>query len=351
MTNENGTVGAGELLDFSDTIGSFVILSQKGQLFALNGISMSADFSKLAPSINTANFHAVYPLVARVKPSNIVLVIHPGERNQAYFLMDLKAGPMKKTIKVFQETADIINNALEDDAFPIIHLGELQKGALHSRKNKTPLSIPIRYLELRENLPATWSASIKDLFLVNADAKGEKTKLLEGKLLTLRDEVKISMFDNYLAKCMWLDAETRELGKLQINESSTSFQPFGLGDTQTTSFIQSLAKLPDGKFETREEFANVIPSLVKQHPWTSPTLQIYDVDFREKNKLDEFYSLYKGMKALCGIGAPVLLHQGEDLGSTIPVTLLRPSMKGGDITQVSVREFPTKEVVWADTSF
>ena len=128
-----------EILDFSDSVGTFVILSQKGQLFDLNGIAVGKDFSKLAPRINTANFHAVYPLVARAKPQNIVMVIHPSEHAQAYFLMDIKTGPMKKTIKVFQETLDIITNALEYDCFPIIHLGELQKATLQSRKNQSPL--------------------------------------------------------------------------------------------------------------------------------------------------------------------------------------------------------------------
>ena len=94
------------LVDYTDTIGS------------------------VAPRINTTSFHAVYPLVSRVKLSNIVLVIQPGERGQSYFLMDIKAGPLKKSVNVFQETIDIISGALEDDVFPIIHLGELQKAAL-----------------------------------------------------------------------------------------------------------------------------------------------------------------------------------------------------------------------------
>ena len=88
------------------------------------------------------------------------------------------------------------------------------------------------------------------------------------------------MFENYLEKCLWLDAETGYLGKLKFEEPHATFSPFGPGDAQTTSFIQSLAKNEDGRFETREEFANVIPTLVKQHPWTSPTLHIYDDDFR-----------------------------------------------------------------------
>tara|TARA_Y100000588_G_scaffold238541_1_gene252243 strand:- start:132 stop:749 length:618 start_codon:yes stop_codon:yes gene_type:complete len=204
MANSNA-----KLVDYSDIIGSFVILSQKGQLFALNGISISTDFSKLAPRMNSTSFHVVYPLVSKIKPSNIVLVIHPGQRGQAYFLMDIKTGPLKKSIKVFQETVDIIGSALEDDVFPIIHLGELQKAALQGHKNEAPLSVPIRYIELRETLPLTWSASVKDLFLANAEVKTtDKTHALEDKLNILRDEIKISMFENYLEKCLWLDTES-----------------------------------------------------------------------------------------------------------------------------------------------
>ena len=222
------------LLDFSDSIGAFVILSQKGQLFALNAIAISRDFSKIAPRINTANFHAVYPLVSRVRPSNIVLVIHPVERAQAYYLMDIKAGPTKKTIKVFQETVEIITNALEDDCFPIIHLGELQKAALQSRKNQTPLSVPIRYIELRSTLPLTWSAAVKDLFLVNAETVGDKTSALEEKLKILHNEVRESMFENYLAKCIWLDSSSGYLGRLRYDNAKPKFAPFGPGDAQTS---------------------------------------------------------------------------------------------------------------------
>ncbi len=340
------------LLEFSSSIGSFVMLSQKGQLFALNAIGLSRDFSKIVPRLNPANFHPVYPLVVRVKPSNIVLVAHPSDRAQAYFLMDLKAGPTKKTVKVFQEPVEIIVNALEDNLFPILHLGEIQKAVLHSRKNQSPLSVPIRYLELRDNLPATWTAAVKDLFLANAESSAEeKTLRLERALGTLQDAMKTSMFDHYLAKCMWLDSASGYLGKLSFDGMAPVFHPFGPGDAQSTSFVQSLAKKPDGAFEMRQEFANVIPALVRQHPWTSPTLHIYDEDFRAKNKLQEFYSLYQGMRALCSIGAPVLLHQGQQIEGVVPVALLRPSIRGGDITQVSVREFPAKEVVWAQTDF
>ena len=97
---------------------------------------------------------------------------------------------------------------------------------------------------------------------------------------------------------------------------------------------------------TREEFANVIPTLVKQHPWTAPTLHIYDEEFREKNQLEEFYLLHIGLKSLCNIGAPVFRYEEGTNSNAIPIILLRPSLRSGDITQLSVKEFPAKEIVW-----
>ena len=230
-----------KLVDYSDITGSFVILSQKGQLFALNRISISTHFSKLAPRINSASFHVVYPLVSKIKLSNIVLVIHPGQRSQTYFLMDIKTGPLKNSVKVFQETVDIIGSALEDDVFPIIHLGELQKAALQGHKNEAPLSVPIRYIELRETLPLTLSASVKDLFLANAEAKTtDETHALEDKL--------------------------------KFSKSEIDFSPFKPNDAHASSIIDSLEKNEAGRFVTSDEFANVIPTLVKQLPWTAPYL-------------------------------------------------------------------------------
>ena len=239
MANSNA-----ELIDYSDTIGSFVFLSQKGQLFSLNGISISANFSKLAPRMNSASFHVVYPLVSKIKPSNIVLVIHPGERGQTYFLMDIKTGPFKKSIKVYQETVDIIGSALEENMFPIIHLGELQKATLQSHKNQTPLSVPIRHIELRESLPLPWGASVKDLFVANAEVKAnDKTHTLEEKLNILRNELKISMFENYLEKCLWLNIKSGSLGKLKLRKTQIDFSPFSPSDAQASSFIHSLEKM------------------------------------------------------------------------------------------------------------
>lgn len=340
-----------EMLDYSELIGGFMCLSQKGQMFALDGIAMSADFSKLAPRPSAASFQTIYPLVAKIRPSHILLVAHPGDRANAYLLMDIMEGDEKKRVRVRQETPEIIMTALESDVFPIVPLGELQKAAAQSRKNHTPLSLPVRYLELRKHLPDTWSAAVKDIFLANAESVEGKTEVLEEKLQILHEEIKTTMLETYLSKCMWLNEKSTMLGMVRCTETGSEFVPFDTGDSQITAFINSLDKTAEGRYSGRYEFANVLPMLDKKHPWISPTVHIYDPIFRAQHNLNEYYSLYNGMRALCDIGAPVLLQRPEGFESAIPLALLKPSLMSGEITQISVREFPTRDVVWTKLEF
>ena len=105
--------------------------------------------------------------------------------------MNIKAGPLKKSVNVFQETIDS-SSALEDDVF----LSSIWGNCNRQRCKVAPTRF-IRHIELRETLPLTWSASVKDLFLVNVDEKGDRTSTLEGKVEILREEVRVSMFENY----------------------------------------------------------------------------------------------------------------------------------------------------------
>lgn len=340
-----------DMLDYSELIGGFMCLSQKGQLLALDGISISSDFSKITPRTSAANFHAVYPLVAKIRPSHIVLVAHPGDRTNAYLLMDMMEGDQKKRVRVRQETSEIVMTALKSDVFPIMHLGELQKAATESRNKQTPLSLPVRYLELREHLPETWSAAVKDIFLANAESVEGKAHVLEEKLQILREEIRTTMLDTYLSKCMWLNEKSTMLGMIRCKETHSEFVPFDTGDSQITAFINSLERTPQGRYSGRYEFADVLPMLDRKHPWISPTVHIYDPIFRAQHNLNEYYSLYNGMRALCDIGAPVLLQRPEGFESAIPLALLKPSLMSGEITQISVREFPTRDVVWTKLEF
>ncbi|MCP5150295.1 MAG: hypothetical protein H6983_09915 [Ectothiorhodospiraceae bacterium] len=335
-----------ELLDFSSTVCRFLVLSPKGQLFSLNAFLLSRDMSRIVPRIATANFHPIYPLIAGTRPSRMLLVLHPGERANAYFLMDMQAGGQRKSMKVFQEAQEIVSGALVDGLLPIIHLEELQRNAMLARRNKSPISVRLRYLLLRPNLPSGWLDCATAVFRFNAEVTDDKATLIEDKLAELRREVGRTMIDKYLAKCIWLDSRTGLLGRVSGNAERTGFGSFITGDAHVVTFGRSLARDHEGRYDARTGFANVIPALVKGTTWTSPTLHVYDEKFRDDYGLEEYYSLYRGLAALSEIGAPVLIHSGSALGNAIPVALLRPERNRDLITQISVREFPGREVIW-----
>ena len=332
------------MLDYSDLVGRFPVWSPKGQLFALNQFVVSADFTRVQPRVTSADFHVLYPLLSSMHPSNIVLVLHPGERAYGYFLMDIKAGSASKQVKVFQEAEEIALGAIATNRFPVIHFGELQKAVVTSRANKSPLSIRLRYLELRSGLPGALLEAATETFVANATATGDKGMRLEYKLSQVDTALKRLMVDKYLAKCIWLDPVTSHLGKMMCNDQKCGFAKFITGDAAITAFGKSLERRGDGKFEAYTDFANVLPTMLPHLKWNSPTVHVYDEEFRESYRLQEYYSLYEGLKALSSIGAPVLLHRGYELPQSIPVHLLRPT--GAPGAQVRVREFPMRHVVW-----
>lgn len=332
------------MLDYSDMVGRFPVWSPKGQLFALNQFVVSADFTKVQPRVTSADFHVLYPLLSTMNPSNIILVLHPGERAHGYFLMDIKAGSASKQVKVFQQAEEIALDAIATSRFPVIHFGELQKAVVTSRTNKSPLSIRLRYLELRPGLPDTLLEAATETFIANATATGDKGMRLEYKLSQVDIALKRLMVDKYLAKCVWLDPVTSHLGKMMCNDQKCGFSKFITGDAQITAFGRSLERRGDGTYEAYTDFANVLPTMLPNVKWNSPTVHVYDEEFRASYRLHEFYSLYEGLKALSNIGAPVLLHKGFELPPAIPVQLLRPV--GGQGAAVEVREFPMRHVVW-----
>lgn len=332
------------MLDYSDMVGRFPVWSPKGQLFALNQFVVSADFAKVQPRVTSADFHVLYPLLSTMNPSNIILVLHPGDRAHGYFLMDIKAGNASKQVKVFQEAEEIALEAIATKRFPVIHFGELQKAVVTSRANKSPLSIRLRYLELRPGLPDTLLEAATETFIANATATGDKGMRLEYKLAQVDIALKRLMVDKYLAKCVWLDPVTSHLGKMMCNDQKSGFAKFITGDAQITAFGRALERRADGSYEAYTDFANVLPTMLPNVKWNSPTVHVYDEDFRTSYRLHEYYSLYEGLKALANIGAPVLLHKGYELPPAIPVQLLRPI--GGPGAGVEVREFPMRHVVW-----
>jgi hypothetical protein len=333
------------MLDYTGTVGGFLFWSPKGQLFALKRFVVSRDFSRILPQVASADFHMAYPLFSRMTESNINLVLHPTQQAYAYFLMDIKAGPTRKTVKVFQESSEIIDNAIASQKYPVIHFGELQKAVVTSRQNQSPVSIRIRFLELRENLPKVVRDALTEVFVTNADSQGNKEARLEYKLATVTKELRRGMVENYLVKCLWLNPVTNHLGMMTCNDQRSGFSNFDSGDADVTAFERCLARDEDGHYEAQTGVANVLPVMLSQVKWNSPSVHIYDEAFRRAHRLQEYYSLYAGLKALCGVAPPVLVHEAYELPEAVPVYLLR-LVTGNPTTQISMREFPTRHLVW-----
>ena len=333
------------MLDYTSAVGGFLFWSPKGQLFALKRFVVSRDFSRILPQVSSANFHVAYPLFSRMTESNINLVLHPTSQAHAYFLMDIKAGPTKKTVKVFQESSEIIASAIASQKFPVIHFGELQKAVMVSRRNQAPVSIRIRFLELRANLPKVLRDAATDIFVANANPEGNKEARLEYKLASVGAELRRGMVENYLVKCLWLNPVTNHLGMMTCNDQASGFSNFVSGDVDVTAFERCLARDEDGHYVAQKGVANVLPVMLSHVKWNSPSVHVYDEAFRAAHRLQEYYSLYTGFKALCAVGAPVLMHESYELPQAVPVHLLRLD-KGSLATLNRMREFPTRHLVW-----
>ncbi len=333
------------MLDYTGVVGGFLFWSPKGQLFALKRFVVSRDFSKILPQVASANFHVAYPLFSRMTESNINLVLHPTQHAHAYFLMDIKAGPTKKTVKVFQESSEIIGNAIASRKFPVIHFGELQKAVMASRRNQSLISIRIRFLELRPNLPKALRDAATDIFVANADPTGNKEARLEYKLATVDRELRRGMVENYLVKCLWLNPITNHLGMMTCNDQLTGFSKFISGDADVTAFERCLARDEEGRYRAQTGIANVLPAMLHHVKWNSPSVHIYDEAFRAAHRLQEYYSLYAGFKALCAVGPPVLVHESYELPAAVPVRLLR-LREASPATLIGMGEFPIRHLVW-----
>lgn len=333
------------MLDYSATMGGFLFWSPKGQLFALNRFVVSRDFSKILPQVASANFRVAYPLFSRMIDSNINLVLHPTRQAHAYFLMEIKTGATRKTVKVFQESAEIVADALASQKFPVIHFGELQKSVMTSRRNQSPISIRIRFLELRENLPNVLKDAAVEVFAANAEPEGNKEARIEYKLATLEKELRSGMVGNYLVKCLWLNPVTNHLGMMTCNDKMSGFSKFVSGDADVTAFERCLARDADGHYVAETGIANVIPLMLSHVKWNAPTVHVYDEAFRSAHRLQEYYSLYAGLKALSAIAPPVLVHQSYELPEAMPVHLLRLA-HGSPATLIGMRTFPLRHLVW-----
>lgn len=334
------------LLCHDGVLGRFLMVSEQGRFLVLNGI----DIARLMKGTSTKDlgldFRPLYPLVSRLKTSNLTLVIEAGTRALSHFETQLNIGGHDTSIRVFEGCKELVTSAITDNIFPVIYVGDLIKAAGDEKAVGKTLRIPVRSIELCSGIPDEWRGAVRDLFLSYAGDSTQKTQLLRDQLCLLSDRVGFYMVETYLTKCVWLDPVTGLLGKMAARESAPGFRAFVTGDAEITEFSLKLAKQADGQFEAQEGFADVLTRPIKGHPWNSPTLRIYNEDFRRRYRLEPHYSVYQGLRVLCEFGAPVLVGERFDVEHPIAVKLLRPATNQGDVTQMSIRQFAGRHVVW-----
>lgn len=345
MPAEAASGSPGSLLDLTPSIGSFFMVSKQKKLFALQRIGITRDFTRIAQSVFTSeDFAVLYPLVARLRSAGTLLVVHPP---QVYYLTRVGSGGARRTHRVFGSTADIIAQSLDNGLFPVLSMAELERALIITRRNKTPLTVGIRLLELKASLPESWLGGVKKLFEINTVPAAEKADRLSEQLAALAADVRHTQLSAYLMKCMWLDVRSRQFGTLSERGGSVEFQPYPHSDPELRTFLSALVEHEDGSYESNDAVGEVLPGPVRGSTWSCPTLHIRNPKFRTINRLDEHYSVYKGLKLLCGIGAPVLLYQGQNpLLEPSRVSLLRVSSATDVMFETSAREFPARALVW-----
>jgi hypothetical protein len=345
--------------DYVSSLGAFFLLNKKGKLLALRGMQISDDLSSVVPKAADADLTALYPLVASINPSSIIMSAGYGPEPSIHYLMQVSMGGSKKTLRAPGKTMDIINNSLESDTFPIIALADLER-AVHATREAGggPLKVPIRVLELRPSLPKQLLSLIKEIFVDNARGGHDKSSGLQKDIALLRTSIRDTILSDYLAKCMWLDKDAGRLGGLQMADGKVTFQSVDTDDPEVRSFLIVLEKDHYGDYILDfREFARVLPRIAKSTPWVGPTLHIYNESYRNEFGLEQHYSLYNGFRALSKHGTPVVLLQGQD-PLTAPsevryiqisprsANVLQGRILDGDVLSEGVRDFTTRDLVW-----
>lgn len=334
------------MVDLSSVLCGFLMVSQQGRLFALEHIEASETLDRFAPRPCPVSLEGLAPLITRLRPSPIALVVHPGDPPRSYFLTSLQTAGRQRQMKVFQSTDDIVTESLNAGGWPMMHVGELQRAAAAVRDKATTLSVPIRQAELRPNLPTPWREALHGVFTANLEPADEKTSLMEEHVGRLRASISRTMIDGWLAHCLWLDPETGLVGRALPNRDHTGFTSLVGDDLGVLDFRLLLARDEEGRVVQTEGVANVMPALRQGTSWTGPTVNVYDADFRSRHKLDEYYSLYRGLRALAAIGAPLLEFQRGPIGHAMAVKLLMPAAAPESEGAAAVRRFPLRHVIW-----
>ena len=208
--NDAGTI---PMVDLSDVFCGFIMMSQQGRMFALERLQATPALDRFVPRPVDVSMEGLEPLMLRLRPSPMALVVHPGDPPHHYFLTSFSAGGRARRVKVSQTTNEVVTDSLNAGGWPVLHVGELQKAAAAARDNSTNLTVPVRQAELRANLPASWTDALHGVFTANLEPPDDKTSLLEDQVQRLRTTINRSMVDGWLGHCLWLDPESGLIGR------------------------------------------------------------------------------------------------------------------------------------------
>ena len=334
------------MVNLSRSLGAFLMFSQKGRLVALERIEANETLDQFRPRPSTVSLDGLEPLFVRMRPSPMTLVIHPGHPPTSYFLTVVPTGDRARCVKVFQTSEEIVKESIHAGLWPVIDVGELQRAALAVRDNATTLSVPVRRAELRENLPEEWREELRGVFLANLEQPSDKNSLLEDHVIRLRHAISHTMITGWLGNCLWLDPKSGLIGRALPNHDRTGFANLSSDELGLLEFRKALARDTEGRVLRTTGVANVLPTLRHGTDWSGPTVHVYDQAFRVGNRLDEYYSLHRGLRAISSAGAPLLEYSRGPLGLAVPVTLLTPAAAPETPQALAVRRFPLRHLVW-----
>jgi hypothetical protein len=346
--------------DFTDSVGAFLMLTRAGKLDAIDGVQISDTGVEIQQA--GLELSVLSPLVSKIRRSNLSIALERGEQPTAQFKMHVKMGPSTKIMNALGNKTELLSPSLDNASLPIVVQADLEAQVEeHLKANPAArLHVPLRSLGVREHLPREIERLLRELVLSNATEGAPKSKGLTDYLRAIRLELRATVLRDYMMKCIWLNPKTSQLGNIVEDSGTVRFQPFDADDPEIIAFLCALEKDPFGDFNLDfREFANVEPTPKRANPWLGPSVHIYKQDFRTENKLEEYYSLYSGFRALAGVGTPVLIYEGQNplieqtairflKVSDRSINLLQGNLLKGNLLQEGVREFTAQALVWKD---
>lgn len=339
-----GGPASGDLVNYDDVLPPFTLMSTSGHLFALDGFSIARDMSKLLPRDSGASLRPLKALFKGAHPSRMTLVITPWDNSRFHFVVETGEGSGLRQIRIHEDSMSVAGKTLAEGSLPIIAARDLQQAAIAARGNGTALEVRLRNLQWRDKLPTKWREAAYKVLAENSSQSGAKAHALSEPLNALRAEQRKSVVGDFLGRCIWIDNRTEQLGYLAARRVWSSendrfaFSPYPEGDSKMRKFADSLARNSTGRLVRRRDLARVISMVSSQLPWTSPTLEVCDQDFRATHGLQRYYSIYRGLDALSAIAAPLLVYEEGTLDSAIPLDLVQTPMPPEDYLFVSAPE-------------